>query len=88
MAESQGTNAGTGEVTKKARTIVLCFDGTSSEYDGDVGIHGSLRTVVMFILFQSQNTNIVKFFALLKKDDFNEQLCYYQVTCFSARVLN
>lgn len=40
MAESQGNNADTGEVTKKARTLVLCFDGTSSEYDGDVGIHG------------------------------------------------
>ncbi|KAF5377977.1 hypothetical protein D9615_006665 [Tricholomella constricta] len=49
----------TGEVTKSGRALVLCFDGTSGEYDGD-------------------NTNIVKFFALLKKDDFNEQLCYYQ----------
>jgi len=47
------------EITKKARTLVLCFDGTSNEYDGD-------------------NTNVVKFFSLLKKDDFNEQLCYYQ----------
>ncbi|KAF9465243.1 hypothetical protein BDZ94DRAFT_1281484 [Collybia nuda] len=44
---------------RKARTIVLCFDGTSNEYDGNI-------------------TNIVKFFALLKKDDFDEQLCYYQ----------
>ncbi|KAL0961461.1 hypothetical protein HGRIS_006406 [Hohenbuehelia grisea] len=48
-----------GEVTKKGRTLVLCFDGTSNEYDSD-------------------NTNVIKFFSLLKKDDFNEQLCYYQ----------
>ncbi|KAF8073979.1 hypothetical protein FPV67DRAFT_1739295 [Lyophyllum atratum] len=48
-----------GEVTKAGRTLILCFDGTSGEYDGD-------------------NTNIVKLFALLKKDDFNQQLCYYQ----------
>lgn len=46
-------------MTKNGRTIVVCFDGTAGEYDGD-------------------NTNIVKFFALLKKDDFNQQLCYYQ----------
>lgn len=25
-----------------------------------------------------QNTNLPQLFALLKKDDFNEQLCYYQ----------
>ncbi|PPQ80444.1 hypothetical protein CVT25_001771 [Psilocybe cyanescens] len=43
----------------KSRTHVLCFDGTSNEYDAD-------------------NTNVVKLFALLKKDDFDDQLCYYQ----------
>ncbi|KAJ3523483.1 hypothetical protein NMY22_g11420 [Coprinellus aureogranulatus] len=41
------------------RTLVLCFDGTSNEYDED-------------------NTNVVKLFALLKKNDFDQQLCYYQ----------
>jgi uncharacterized protein (DUF2235 family) len=45
--------------TRKPRTLVLCFDGTSNEYDED-------------------NTNVVKLFALLKKDDTDEQLCYYQ----------
>ncbi|KAG6919254.1 hypothetical protein DXG01_008050 [Tephrocybe rancida] len=49
----------TGEVTKSGRSLIVCFDGTSNEYDGD-------------------NTNIVKFVAMLKKDDFNEQLVYYQ----------
>lgn len=45
--------------TRKPRTLVLCFDGTSNEYDED-------------------NTNVVKLFALLKKDATDEQLCYYQ----------
>ncbi|TFK23045.1 hypothetical protein FA15DRAFT_670876 [Coprinopsis marcescibilis] len=44
---------------QRSRTLVLCFDGTSNEYDAD-------------------NTNVVKLFALLKKDDFDQQLCYYQ----------
>ncbi|KAH9891558.1 hypothetical protein C8Q73DRAFT_650292 [Cubamyces lactineus] len=44
----------------KPRTLILCFDGTAEQYDGD-------------------NTNVVKFYSLLKKDDDNtEQLCYYQ----------
>ncbi|GJE99327.1 DUF2235 domain-containing protein [Phanerochaete sordida] len=43
----------------KRRTLVLCFDGTSNQYDGN-------------------NTNIVKFYSLLKKDSTDEQLCYYQ----------
>ncbi|KAK7677647.1 hypothetical protein QCA50_015443 [Cerrena zonata] len=45
--------------TPKGRTLVLCFDGTSDQYDRD-------------------NTNVVRFYELLKKDDENEQLCYYQ----------
>ncbi|KII90919.1 hypothetical protein PLICRDRAFT_107215 [Plicaturopsis crispa FD-325 SS-3] len=44
---------------RKPRTLVLCFDGTSNQFD-------------------DENTNVVKLFALLKKDDFQEQLCYYQ----------
>ncbi|KAI0702283.1 hypothetical protein BC835DRAFT_1263977 [Cytidiella melzeri] len=43
----------------KGRTLVLCFDGTSNQYDGD-------------------NTNVVKFYSLLKKDATDQQLCYYQ----------
>ncbi|KAI0801922.1 hypothetical protein BC629DRAFT_153777 [Irpex lacteus] len=45
--------------TMKGRTLVLCFDGTSNQYDGD-------------------NTNVVKFYSLLKKNITDEQLCYYQ----------
>ncbi|CAL1713203.1 unnamed protein product [Somion occarium] len=42
-----------------SRTLVLCFDGTSNQFDGD-------------------NTNVVRFYSLLKKDDEDQQLCYYQ----------
>lgn len=41
------------------RTLVLCFDGTSNEYDAN-------------------NTNVVKLFSLLKKDNIDQQMCYYQ----------
>ncbi|KAK0504323.1 hypothetical protein EDD18DRAFT_1305975 [Armillaria luteobubalina] len=47
------------EASKQPRTLVLCFDGTASEYEKD-------------------NTNVVKLFSLLKKDDSSQQLCYYQ----------
>ncbi|KAJ7364923.1 hypothetical protein DFH08DRAFT_279685 [Mycena albidolilacea] len=47
------------ESTATGRTLVLCFDGTSEQYNG-------------------YDTNPVKLFALLKKNDFREQLCYYQ----------
>ncbi|KDR82959.1 hypothetical protein GALMADRAFT_238664 [Galerina marginata CBS 339.88] len=51
MADSSNTG-------NQPRSLVLCFDGSSNEYDAD-------------------NTNVVKLFALLKKDN-DEQLCYYQ----------
>ncbi|KAI6017468.1 hypothetical protein EDC04DRAFT_478802 [Pisolithus marmoratus] len=42
-----------------ARTLVLCFDGTGDQFDGD-------------------NSNIVQFFSMLKKDDSTQQMVYYQ----------
>jgi len=45
----------------KPRTLVLCFDGTASQYG-------------------SNNTNLVRFYSLLKRDDHGSQLCYYQVS--------
>lgn len=30
--------------------------------------------------YGGDNTNVVKFFSLLKKDDFDVQLCYYQAS--------
>ncbi|KAH7911623.1 hypothetical protein BJ138DRAFT_1006185 [Hygrophoropsis aurantiaca] len=41
------------------RTLVLCFDGTGDQFDGD-------------------NSNIVQFFSMLKKDDMSQQMVYYQ----------
>ncbi|KAJ3754777.1 hypothetical protein EV360DRAFT_96434 [Lentinula raphanica] len=32
--------------------------------------------------YDSENTNVVKFFALLKKDNCDDQLCYYQIVNF------
>ncbi|KZV92257.1 hypothetical protein EXIGLDRAFT_614640 [Exidia glandulosa HHB12029] len=44
---------------RQGRTLVLCFDGTAGQFDGD-------------------NTNVVKMFSLLKKDEPDKQLVYYQ----------
>ncbi|KNZ77730.1 hypothetical protein J132_04157 [Termitomyces sp. J132] len=44
---------------EKARTLVLCFDGTGDQFDSD-------------------NSNIVQFFSMLKKDDRTKQMVYYQ----------
>ncbi|KAF7976182.1 hypothetical protein HWV62_7344 [Athelia sp. TMB] len=41
------------------RNLVLCFDGTGDQFDGD-------------------NSNIVQFFSMLKRDDVTQQLVYYQ----------
>ncbi|KAL5520131.1 hypothetical protein ACEPAG_1791 [Sanghuangporus baumii] len=49
----------TEPLPNKPRVLVLCFDGTSNQYD-------------------AENTNVVKFFAMLRKDCDDEQLCYYQ----------
>ncbi|KAI0064152.1 hypothetical protein BV25DRAFT_1800963 [Artomyces pyxidatus] len=46
-------------MAQKPRTLVLCFDGTTNEFD-------------------KKNTNVVKFFSLLKKDRIKDQMCYYQ----------
>ncbi|KAF9525476.1 hypothetical protein CPB83DRAFT_859308 [Crepidotus variabilis] len=52
-------NSSSPQESSKSRTLVLCFDGTSNEYDAD-------------------NTNVVKLFALLKKDEIDSQMCLYQ----------
>ncbi|KAF8895648.1 hypothetical protein BD779DRAFT_1609141 [Infundibulicybe gibba] len=41
-----------GEVTKEGRTLVLCFDGTANEYDGDAGIGTFFSPGVVSPLFQ------------------------------------
>ena len=63
----------------KSRTLVLCFDGTASEYCAAVSIH-LVRCIYDFYLtdWYLQNTNVVKLYAMLSVDA-NKQLCYYQV---------
>jgi len=43
----------------RARTLILCFDGTGDSFDED-------------------NSNVVQFCSMLKKDDATKQLVYYQ----------
>ena len=70
-----------------ARTLVLCFDGTGDQFDADVRPYSPFagcasdrylahRTPLFCCL---QNSNIVQFFSMLKKDDKSQQLVYYQV---------
>lgn len=62
------------------RTLVLCFDGTSDQYSSCVRAKSlSFHPQMNLISTNSQNTNIPRLYALLKKDDdCTEQLCYYQ----------
>ncbi|KAJ7740261.1 hypothetical protein DFH07DRAFT_982833 [Mycena maculata] len=56
--------------TLPGRNLILCFDGTAGQYDGYASGPRPFTRL--------SNTNAVKLFALLKKDDFRQQLCYYQ----------
>lgn len=64
-----------------SRTLVLCFDGTADEFDEDVSPPTPSRTLAHTLISPSrrQNSNVVKFFSMLKKDDEKTQVCYYQV---------
>jgi uncharacterized protein (DUF2235 family) len=68
------------------RTLVLCFDGTGDQFDADVR-----KIALFFVLIAhekrrvcSQNSNIVQFFSMLKKDDKSQQLVYYQVCRYAS----
>ena len=64
--------------TNRHRAIVLCFDGTGDQFDEDVsGVNGGWWGLLADDV--SQNSNIVSFLSLLKKDDPSHQLVYYQV---------
>jgi uncharacterized protein (DUF2235 family) len=65
-----------------ARTLVLCFDGTGDYFDADVCVdifypRWPFHRTAPFSV--SQNSNIVQFFSMLKKDDKSQQMVYYQV---------
>ena len=78
--QSQSGSSDDTTAQRGPRTLVLCFDGTADQYDGEVRF-----SIDIFLLYNQldpfiQNTNVVKFYSLLKKDDDGiQQLCYYQV---------
>ncbi|KIK99629.1 hypothetical protein PAXRUDRAFT_822546 [Paxillus rubicundulus Ve08.2h10] len=59
MPETRSSGMPAGGPARPPRMIVLCFDGTSGQFD-------------------SANSNVVKFYALLRKDCPEQQLVYYQ----------
>ena len=68
-----------------ARNLVLCFDGTGDSFDKDVSQlpHPGARDLT----WHFQNSNVVQFLAMLKKDDPEKQLVYYQVIILSLHAL-
>lgn len=62
------------------RTLVLCFDGTGDQFDADVRSLWLLLSLIPQYLFSStpQNSNVVALFSMLKKDDREKQMVYYQ----------
>jgi hypothetical protein len=63
----------------QSRTLVLCFDGTGGEFDENVralAFTSGLTTLNLYIYMQ--DSNVLAFFSMLKKNDRSRQLCYYQ----------
>ena len=82
----------TGPTSDGGRTLVLCFDGTWDSFDKDVSQLSSPSSRIMpETECDLQNSNIVQFVAMLKKNDPTKQLVYYQVTflsqCLKSAVL-
>ena len=71
----------------KDRTIILCFDGTGDQFDTDVCVPPCSRCLPHRLSRRSQNSNIIQFFSMLKKDDKNQQVVYLQVCNSGAFVL-
>ena len=81
------------QTTNVPRTLVLCFDGTGDQFNLTVRTPAP-RQAALFggsssplpntdplgtVTVHTQNSNVVKFFSLLKRDDPREQVVYYQV---------
>ena len=64
------------------RTLVVCFDGTGDSFDQDVS---PFLSRIWFHAHRPilQNSNVVQFLSMLKKDDPAKQLVYYQVISFA-----
>jgi uncharacterized protein (DUF2235 family) len=69
---------------RQPRTLVLCFDGTSNEFSERVSQSVDCCLDVAYLVgVITQNTNVVKLYSILKKDDPKSQLCYYQARASS-----
>ena len=66
---------------RKPRTHVLCFDGTANEFSHKVSLSIAALDIAYLVDVIVQNTNVVKLYSILKKDDPKSQLCYYQARC-------
>ena len=78
---STKTNSRESPIDSKSRTIVLCFDGTGNQFSKKV--RRCAATTVAYpslIRLISQNTNVVKLFSILKINNPDEQVCYYQAS--------
>jgi uncharacterized protein (DUF2235 family) len=70
---------------RKPRTLVLCFDGTANEFGERVSqLSIAALDVAYLVDVIIQNTNVVKLYSILKKDDPKSQLCYYQACTSSS----
>jgi uncharacterized protein (DUF2235 family) len=77
MPETRSNDMPAGSA-RPPRMIILCFDGTSGQFDSTVCPHTSGAEAATD---RAQNSNVVKFYGLLRKDLPDKQLVYYQV-CF------
>lgn len=71
---------------RQPRVIVLCFDGTSNQYNSKVSLYAG-HDITARSQHTVQNTNVVKFYALLDKCRPFDQIVYYQVRCHSSLCL-
>lgn len=62
--------------SERHRTLVLCFDGTGNKIDSNV--HPPRFNLAHLILIFVKHTNVSQFFSMLRKDDCNQQMVYYQ----------
>lgn len=69
----------TDSTVPQPRVIVLCFDGTADQYDAAVSRPPNLSSSTHADVENRQNTNVVKFYALLDKCCPLDQIVYYQV---------
>ena len=66
------------ECPPQERNLILCFDGTGDSFDEDVSQLSRLGSRSQ-LMRHFQNSNVVQLLAMMKKDEPEKQLVYYQV---------